>query len=484
MKSIAFPKLSALRSRHGYGRMVGSVYQKSLRMTRVAMEHHFFVFGSFPAISRAELVNLVGCIPSASVLAFDASGAVVSGLSDQSAINLFQRLGGSIKVAAVNKSADAQLALQEVLDKRFLNEPVGSKFLFGLSGYGQNLSARMLFGWGLELKKKLKAQGRSSRLVTSTEAALSSVVVQKNQLTTTGSELIVAWMQREYWVGHTLAVQEFEQWGQRDMERPRRNARRGMLPPKIARIMVNLSRTMDDRLRTTANDVPLTILDPFCGGGTILMEASQLGYAVIGSDMSKEAVEDTKENLEWFLKSRQSKVVSRKDLSNSVDALQTTHYKLLTSDVRDLSRHIKPQSVDAIVTEPDLGPPQARLLRSEKEIERIREKLSGLYLTALAQFSSMLKHGGRVVISLPVWHVGGQQTTDYRRQTKGRLVFSLDRLSTIEQLGFRIIPPSLSTGSNNVDRSPLTVVRPALLYGRPEQFVWREILVLEKRANT
>src|SRR5205823_3602162 len=87
------------------------------------------------------------------------------------------------------------------------------------------------------------------------------------------------------------AVQPFEQFSARDFGRPGRDDLSGMLPPKLAIIMINLA----------ANDTISVLLDPFCGSGTILSEALLLGYKnLIGSDISEKAVADTKTNLDWI----------------------------------------------------------------------------------------------------------------------------------------------------------------------------------------
>jgi tRNA (guanine10-N2)-dimethyltransferase len=61
------------------------------------------------------------------------------------------------------------------------------------------------------------------------------------------------------------------------------------MQPKLARILVNLS-------GARRGD---TVLDPFCGVGGILLEASLLGLQPIGVDLSPWMVEGAKENMEW-----------------------------------------------------------------------------------------------------------------------------------------------------------------------------------------
>lgn len=70
----------------------------------------------------------------------------------------------------------------------------------------------------------------------------------------------------------------------RDYGRPARDARVGMLPPKLAQIMLNLS---------VKDEKSGTVLDPFCGTGVLLQEAALAGFDFIGSDIEPRMVEMT-----------------------------------------------------------------------------------------------------------------------------------------------------------------------------------------------
>ena len=88
-----------------------------------------------------------------------------------------------------------------------------------------------------------------------------------------------------------MAVQPFEEFGARDYARPSRDDLSGMLPPKLAKIMINLAQAKENSL----------ILDTFCGSGTILQEALIMGYLnLIGFDSSPKAIKDSQANLEWL----------------------------------------------------------------------------------------------------------------------------------------------------------------------------------------
>ena len=62
------------------------------------------------------------------------------------------------------------------------------------------------------------------------------------------------------------------------------------LIPKLARCMINLARAKPG----------VTLLDPFCGTGSILIEAGLIGCRVLGSDVKQKMVRGSMRNLEYF----------------------------------------------------------------------------------------------------------------------------------------------------------------------------------------
>ena len=74
--------------------------------------------------------------------------------------------------------------------------------------------------------------------------------------------------------------------------RPR--ARRFFLPsaiyPKLARVLVNLSRIKEEEY----------FLDPFCGTGSLLIESSVMGIKTIGFDITRWIAKGARLNLEGF----------------------------------------------------------------------------------------------------------------------------------------------------------------------------------------
>ncbi len=424
---------------------------------------HFFVFGSFPEISLAELYQTLVFIDGAGMKVVTPFGATVDGLDDNHAVALFHRLGGTTRVGRVVAQSVVRHALEHTLTT-LVTELVSDRVHFGISVLGGGLPTNQVQGMGITIKHALKDHGRSSRFVVSRDPMLSSVVVEKNHLLTKGAEFILKSAgSQSFDIIQTLAVQEFEQWGNRDFGRPARDARRGMLPPKLARMMIHLARINNQ-------ESIIKLLDPFCGSGTVLMEALELGCNVIGSDISAQAVEDTKKNLEWVATMRRHSEQREESRDPSAKPQDDNRYKLFSSDVRSLSQKIQPHSIDAIVTEPDLGLPQSKMISSPEDIRLERQRLNPLYLQAIEVFSTVLKKGGRAIVSWPCWPMANK---------KG-IVYAISDLDRIRAQGFEIIPPIPSALSKAIAPKQFHY-RHSLLYGRPDQFVWREIMILEKR---
>lgn len=129
------------------------------------------------------------------------------------------------------------------------------------------------------------------------------------------------------------------------------------LHPKLSRAMVNLTEVSEGR----------TLLDPFCGTGSIVMEAASVGAKALGSDLSEEMVEGAGENLRHF----------------------RLEGELRHCDVGDIPREF--DSVDVVATDPPYG----------RSSGSMGEDIGLLLRRAFKAFHEVLPRGGRVAICLP-----------------------------------------------------------------------------------
>ncbi len=128
------------------------------------------------------------------------------------------------------------------------------------------------------------------------------------------------------------------------------------LQPKMARMLVNLA-------RVKKNDL---IADPFCGGGSILIEAGLMGIRSIGIDSSEKMVNGCKINLDHY----------------GIDA------NIYLGDFSIIKNF---QGIDAIVTDPPYG----------RGSTTNKENVKKLYERMFKIFREVLKKNGYVSTILP-----------------------------------------------------------------------------------
>jgi tRNA G10 N-methylase Trm11 len=456
---------------------------------------YFFILGRNPTLSSAEIAAALGeriapDMPDNSrggraIFNYVSSETITAEISGHfHAIEFMSRLGGTIKIGEIIQMDIKMFAddYANVIANAILKSlPNNKKIYFGFSFYkleeeisvtDLKKTSDKIKNLAIPVKDLLKDMKIQARWVTSKGANLSSVVVKKNKLLTeSGAELVFLIGRNKIYLGKTLAVQEFENLSFRDYGRPARSMRVGLMPPKLAKVMINLAQVGKDA----------TILDPFCGFATILEEAMLWGYKnLIGSDINAETLAGAKENLEWLKKNYQ---------------LPITNYQLLECDVHRLSEKLSPHSIDAIVTEPYLGPPLHGNESSEK-IKEIIKELSELYLAAFREFKKILKPDGRIVILFPVFRAalssfskgGGRRPEDFSggRDGEGRFNRSpfskwrdgegfLPIIDEIKKIDFSVADPLPKEFKKYLflEITP----RNSILYFRPDQLVRREILI-------
>ncbi|MFA5070400.1 MAG: methyltransferase domain-containing protein [Patescibacteria group bacterium] len=418
------------------------------------MNRYFFILGRNQALSLAESAAFFSreqMVFNPLYLGRDFLVWETENKIDLKALN--NRLGGVIKAGEIwaerPKKPDLLADLSEALGFSTISKflPVGAEKLFlGFSLYFDEGKSFIYLQKGLErhflsLKKEIKETGQKLRLVTSRGQTLSSVVVKKNKLLTAGAEIVIFVTPEKMFIGKTSSVQDFEGYSFRDFQRPGRDMRIGLMPPKVAQIMVNLAQARESEV----------ILDPFAGCGTILQEAILLGYKnLVGSDNNPRALSQTRQNLEWLC--RNYKIDEKK-----------INVKLMPIDVRQIYKDLSPNSVDTIVTEPYLGPALDDR-PGEGKIRMVAANLSQLYLDFFTAIKRVLKPGGKIVMIWPVF-----------RTPAGKQFLPI--LEKVLAKGFEkinLIPEVFKAN----DLEELTS-RGSILYSREDQNVLREIFVFK-----
>ena len=218
-----------------------------------------------------------------------------------------------------------------------------------------------------KVKKKIKEKN-SAKLFKTKKDQLTVVEVIKKELI--GKEVLVLKSKKTYYAITESVYDPFE-YKKLDVERPNQ---RGMLsiPIRLTKIMINLAKLKKGD----------TILDPFCGYGTILQSALLSDINAHGSDKDEDCVESSKLNIEWLEEEYEIKA----------------KHKIETLDVLELN---KKEKYDAIVTEAYLGPPLQKSV-TEEDAQKIIDELNEFYEKALERLSTALKKGKRLIIILPI----------------------------------------------------------------------------------
>ena len=327
------------------------------------------------------------------------------------------RLGGTTKLAKPI-SVDGNSAVGP--EKFLLDLDFDGKFVIGVSDYSRGATSRKSQMLALKIKRVLKKAGRSIRVLENKSAELSTATVFHNQLGEKPGHFELILAEKKWYVG--IGVQNINVYRDRDQNRPARDAKNGMLPPKLAQILINLC----GPLKPGA-----TVLDPFCGTGVVLQEALLMGYKAYGTDVSERIVGFARKNLEW---------------------LKKNDFKLAVGDAQDF---VWEQPIDAVAFEGYLGPPMSQP-PADIKMKSVMADIYPLYYHTLRNLSSQLKSGTPVVMAVPAWL---RPDGHYQR---------LNLLDEIDELGYNVIKYRTSGQED-------------LLYHRDGQIVAREIIVLRKK---
>ena len=326
------------------------------------------------------------------------------------------RLGGSLKVARVLDESPTD----------YLSQLPEGKITLGVSDYSPKASQKSAWALALKYKNLLKRHGRNVRLIPGKSATISSATAHHNQL---GEKLNHIELIK---FGDTFATstgtQNITAYAKRDQARPARDAFVGMLPPKLAQILINLA---------TGGAKSGRLLDPFCGTGVVLQEASLMGYQVYGTDLSEKMINYSERNLSW-LAGRYSDINQKPQLEEG-----------------DATSHQWKPAPDFIASEIYLGhpmsqPPVEIKFRTEKE------NSEALLTSFLKNLAPQIASGTTIALAIPAWL---RQNGKYS---------GLDILDRLEGLGYNLTKYRYASFDD-------------LLYYREGQIVARQIIVLRKK---
>ena len=343
------------------------------------------------------------------------------------------RLGGSLKLGRFFDTDFSKLA-------KFLatTHPEG-KITLGISDFSKQKKSGLAKQKSMELKRSLAKMGHSVRVITSNEPEISSATAHHNQLGEKAGCFEIFLIDREIYL--SLGTQNITAYTERDQVRPARDAKVGMLPPKLAQILINLCGKLPEGAR---------VLDPFCGTGVVLQEAAIMGYVPYGTDLNERMVEYSKKNLSWLFNER-----NRKRFKILPGLIQKKDQILKAISAGDATNFTWEGEIDAVAFEGYLGAPMSKPpvdIKFKTEKAKCREIAMGF----LKNITPQIKSGTPVVMALPAW-----------LRENGKYA-GLNILDEIQEMGYNF------EKFQDLSQSDL-------LYYREGQIVAREIIVIRKR---
>ncbi len=382
------------------------------------------ILGRQPELGHAELSSLYG-----SADMFGQEAATISTTSfDIQSVGGIQKAG---KVTLDIPHTDWPAINQTVL--RHYSQvwsQVDKKITLGISVYGTSkIRPKHITSLALTLKRNLKKAGVSVRTIPNTSIALNTATSHHNKLGLSPHkvELLIVQGPSRTLVAESTGAQNITALAKRDQGRPKRDAFVGMLPPKLALMMINMAVG-----NGKGNQL---VLDPFCGTGVILQEALLRGYNVCGSDLSNKMISYTETNLEWLQKTH--RFTAALHSLEQADATTATW------------KHAK--DVTAVVCEAYLGQPFSAT-PSPAKLREVRGNCNAIISNFLKNIGTQVQPGTSFAVAVPAW-----------RNISTNKITRLPLVHHLEEMGY------VQTNTQ------------PLLYYRKDQVVARDILILKKQ---
>jgi tRNA G10 N-methylase Trm11 len=386
------------------------------------------ILGRQPAISTAELEAAFGS-PAVERLHSD----ILLVKTDNFDIS---RLGGTKKAGLVfAETAKDTEVIQKAISKHIVGLGIEGKITLGISAYHSPFQPKALLGIGLKVKNALRRQNNSVRLIPSDTTELSTAASHHNKLGLSPNkiEILIVSRGNKIILASSTGAQNITAYAARDQKRPKRDAFVGMLPPKLAQIIINLA------VGSTASDPKITILDPFCGTGVILQESLIMGFDAYGTDLNPKMIDYSRENLDWLVRTKNSD--------------EPRYVGKITLEVGDATKHKWQGQINAVASEIYLGQPFSAI-PSDAKLAEVRRNCRRILADFLENLAPQIAPNTPLCLAIPAWR------TKYGWQ-------HLEMLDIARNLGYNI---------QEFKNAP----QKDLLYYRENQIVGRELLVLRR----
>lgn len=379
------------------------------------------ILGREPKLSLVELEALFG---SENVKKVAPEIAFVEAES----LNL-EQLGGSIKAG--------QILEESATD--FLSKLPEGKITLGVSDYSAKANKKSSWALALKYKNLLKRRGRNVRLIPNNDGpVLSSAASHHNQLGEKLNHVEILKFNNHFAV--SIGTQNITAYAKRDRERPARDAFVGMLPPKLAQILINIA--VGEFKKENPKQKDIVVLDPFCGTGVVLQEAALMKCSAYGTDLSDKMITYSQKNLDW--------------LTARTPELQEKNAPKLFLEQGDATDHSwKLSKINCIASEIYLGHPLS-MAPSGIKLKEYQQSTKELLTKFLKNLAPQIAAGTTLCLATPAWL---RPNGSYE---------GVNILDEIEKLGYNTLQYKHAASKD-------------LLYYREGQIVARKLLILRKQ---
>lgn len=418
----------------------------------MANYQYLFLTGSNPALSVAEIYSFFTRIKAPVTYDYSIFPSAI-GISSSQALDtthIISQLGGVPIIARIGKVLPKNTPSPSLLNAihKSISVSPNKKYTIGISWITKKQNfIKDTHRIGMDLKRILKNDGAKTRIILPRNGtALSTAQLFHAKIPEQGTAVLLLRDSKENIViGIVEAIQDIQSYAIRDRERPAVDPGTGMTPPKLAQILINLSLVHPGA----------TLYDPFCGSGTIVMEALRMGNTAVGSDRSPKQVERSRKNLLWF--------------ANRFD-IDTKLYKIFCHNI-DVTFPLKSNSVSAVATEGWLGPTSTAYL-SKDTIPTTFKRVQRILHMTLKNLYPVLLPNAYVVICIPAFRLPHSSNI-----IRAPFLTKYPGYAPFIPRGWNV-SPLLAHNMPQVKKRQGT-----LLYGRKDAIVMREIIRIRRDAG-
>lgn len=329
---------------------------------------YIFILGRNPKLSLMEIFSYAKRKGNSVLSCFQKQNSALIEFSAPLEKNTISSLGGTISIGEILCCGKHGEILKEI-EKREIYFGKKNNFSYALLNFADENVLE-------EISDYLKKRFKSERLKASEKKAGREMTFQDGEKTSfaySGSLLDEQYFifkeKEELFFGRIFEKCDYKAIEKMDMKKPIRREELS-ISPRLAKIMINLSEVRENQ----------SLLDPFCGIGTILQEALLQNINVRGVDSDANAICGAEKNLEWL-------------------GIPRERFSLLVGD----SRKVNFRQSEVLVTEPDLGEILKKIPSLEKA-SQMQKDFEKLIISVLNNAKNKVNR--KIVFTAPLINLG------------------------------------------------------------------------------